>query len=294
MASLPAPKYQQERGPEPLGFEEYKHDLLKQWNNLLEDNPSEKRIQRFLEDNPCLVPGAWTPGTKSGHYPLHCALISQPRLPGLQARQPDFMWISLHSLAWYPTLIEIEKPDKRLFRKDGVPRADFTQAFNQIAQWRTWFSDPSHQTLFAQEYGVTNWALARHMQMKLHFILIYGRRREFENKPELKKHRPSLVTASDVELMSYDRLNPDRDLEEAITVRATGNGQYKVVSIPPIFTLSPTLADRLLHVRGFKSALNSSETISPQRTEFLLKRIDYWRNWASSDDGGLIAASYPE
>lgn len=294
MSNYFTPSYEQKRGPEPIGLEQYIQELAHQWQALLNSNPSESQLQKFLELNPCLVPGAWTPGCKSGHYPLHCALITQPELSGLSSRKPDFMWIAVHSLAWYPTLIEIEKPSKKIFRKDNVPTSQFSQALNQIAQWRTWFSDPSNQALFAREYGVSNWALASSMQMKPHFILVYGRRNEFIDDPERKKHRASLIPASDIGLMSFDRLKPDKELEEAITVRAIGNGKYRLVSVPPNFTLTPSMADRLLHISDFDKVINSNSKISTKRKPFLLERITYWRGWASSKDKGVIAGYYRE
>lgn len=35
-------------------------------------DPEETAVQRFLEENPAMVPGAWTPGPNSGHWQLHC------------------------------------------------------------------------------------------------------------------------------------------------------------------------------------------------------------------------------
>src|SRR5262245_29843168 len=107
-----SPTYVLEIGPSAQSIEDYAASTEKQFHQLLDANPSEQDVQSFLEWNPTLVPGARTPGSPSGHSPLHNALITQPKLPGLRSKLPDFMWIAFHSLAWFPTLIEIEQPNK--------------------------------------------------------------------------------------------------------------------------------------------------------------------------------------
>ena len=149
--------YEIQPGPSAPSVDDYAELSQSEWTQLLESSPDEKNVQSFLERNPAFLPGAWTPSVKSGHYPLHCAAISQPILPGLNARRPDFMLVSTHSSMWYPTLIEIERPSKRIFTGGGIPSADFSEARNQLAQWRTWFSIPENVQTFIASYGIPNW-----------------------------------------------------------------------------------------------------------------------------------------
>ncbi len=259
--------------------------MAKEWGDLLNSDPAEAEVQSFLERNPMFLPGAWTPATKSGHYPLHCAAISQPLLPGLASKRPDFMWISTHSLTWYPTLIEIERPSKKLFLQSGKPTSDFYQARNQLAEWRTWFSKPENFGKFVSEYGIpSDFTLGR--QWNLHMILVYGRRSEFEHSPKLSEQRHSLMSGEDEELMSFDRLHPDSELDEAITIRAKGSGAYEALHVPPTFFLRPALADRLLRVNGISDALNKTPLITEDRRKFLISRILYWQEWAMERKGG--------
>ena len=133
--------YKREKGPCHIPDDEYFNNIQRLYGELISQQCSECTIQRFLEKHPVLVPGHSSIGSSSMLYPLHCALIAQPELPGLSTYRPDFMWISTHSMAWYPTLIEIEAPHKRYFTKKGVPTAAFNQARFQLAQWRTWFKE---------------------------------------------------------------------------------------------------------------------------------------------------------
>jgi len=285
--------YRQERGPAPFPFESYQSSLEKEYQALLESNPKERNLQKFFEANPSLVPGAWTPGVRSGHYPLHCALITQPRLPSFRFRQPDFMWISGHSGTWYPTLIEIESPRKKVFTKAGLPTAEFTAARNQLAQWRTWFNNATNVQQFIDAYGVPD-DLRRSRTMQLHMILIYGRRKELDSNPALSQQRASLLPGHDEELVSFDRVFADSDLQHAITIQAMGSGRYCVVNIPPCFTTGPDLSERFIYIEGFDKVLAETASISEERREFLKCRIRYWREWASEPGSKFLGKRFRE
>lgn len=272
--------YEQERGPAGPSMDQYILRCQAQWAALLNRNPSEAEVQDYLEWNPALVPGAWTPGSVSGHYPVHCALIAQPQLPGLTGPRPDFMWVAKHSGSWFPTLIEIEAPAKRVFTKAGRPTSEFSQARNQLAQWRTWFASPVNVLKFMDTYGIEG-AITRGRIMQLHMILVFGRRDEFDGRPELSQARSSLLPGDDEELVSFDRLCVDESLREAITVRCIDHGRYEAKRIPPTFGTSPDMADRLLHISAMTKAIDCIDGVSEERRQFLKRRVDYWRGWAS-------------
>lgn len=268
--------------------EEYISRALQEWKALLGSEPDEKSVQRFLERTPSFVPGGRTPGNPSGHAPFPFALISQPVLPGLRTKIPDFMWIAKHSMTWFPTLIEIERPSKRLFRANGTPTAEFTQAREQLNDWRTWFSKPENVQLFISAYGIPgDFRSGRNMQ--LHMILVYGRRSEVENQPHLAEKRSGLLPGADEELMSFDRLAPEKELLlDALTVRAVNSGRYKAISVPPLFELGPMLADWLSLIEGVDTCLASTPLISEERRQFLIARLPYWQEWGRNGQRGVI------
>ena len=113
--------YDLQVGPPHIAVDEYAISCTEKFSELLCSDPDESAVQEFLEKHPWLVPGHATLGTPSGHFPLHCSLITQPKLPGQHVRFPDFMWIAVHSGAWFPTLIEIERPGKKIYRKMATP-----------------------------------------------------------------------------------------------------------------------------------------------------------------------------
>lgn len=290
---MPESTYKLLRGPQAVDFSDYLGSTLPQFRDLLDSDPSEREIQRFLELNPSFVPGARTAGGGTCGSRLLDLLISQPILPGLDSRCPDFMWLNANSDTWFPVLIEIEKPSKKIFRKDGNPTAEFTHARNQLNQWRSWFEKHTNRSKFQEDYGIPeSWLHSK--QMSLRLILIYGRREEFKDNPELNRHRATLLPGNDEELMSFDRLAPDPLLDSAITVRANGPGRYRALAVAPTMKLSPSLAERLIVVEHLKSIIDSSAACPPRRREFLKSRLPYWRNWAENERRGWINAADQE
>lgn len=278
--------YEIEKGPSAYDIDRYVLEKNEEFLELLSSATLETELQKFFESNPSCIPGAWTPGTKSGHAPLHCALITQPELRGLSTKFPDFMWIATHSTGWYPTLIEIENPNKKIFKNNGVPTADFTQARNQLEQWRTWFNSPSNVQLFMEMYQIPDY-MRNQRQMKLYMILVYGRRDEFSQNPSQSKDRMSFTTP-DLELMSYDRLSCDRELSDAITIRLNRFSSYEAVSIPPTFKLGPIFSERLVCIHGIDKAIEKNADIPSSRKRFLLDRLPYWIEWETTDERGIV------
>ena len=279
--------YRLEQGPSHLPVPEYVENCERRFLELLESNPAECEVQSFLEKHPSLVPGHSTPSGVTGHFPWLCSLITQPELPGRPSYKPDFMWIARHSGGWFPTLIEIEKPDKKIFTKKGYPTSAFSQARSQLNQWRSWFNNPNNVQQFIELYGIPpGW---QRLNMRLHMYLIYGRRAEFEEKPVLNKQRDNHLPGNDEELMSFDRLKANPLMVDAVTVRATGTGKFQAVNVPPVFATGPSLADRLLYIDGMPEAINSNEEIKQERKDFLKDRIIFWKEWAATSPKGIIS-----
>ena len=272
--------YEIKQGPSHTPDAEYAKNALREYHSILSNDPDEASLQGFLEKHPILVPGHATPGSSCGGSPLHCALITQPELPGTPAYRPDFMWITMHSMAWFPTLVEIERPNKRFFKRDAEPTANFSQARHQLALWRAWFNDPSNVQQFVRRYGIPDNMRKRTMQPRM--ILVYGRRQEFEGDAKLTASMNYLLPLPD-ELMTFDRLSVDLSMRDAITIRSAGLAKYEAVWIPEIFETGPETADRLRHIGGTSEAVSKNPGISEDRKAFLNRRIAYWKDWAASD-----------
>jgi len=271
--------------PLPMSWEEYEKRLTQEWQTLLSSDPDEKEVQAFLEKHPCLLPGVFTMTITSGHYPFPNAVISQPPLSGIGEKIPDFMWFSTSSLEFQLVLIEIERPNKKLFTSGGNPTSYFTQAQTQLAHWRVWFENPTNQLVFNERFGTPHYLELRSFRLSL--VLIYGRRNEFEGNPKLSKLRAGLVR-HDEYLMSYDRLKPERKADGLFTAKLSENG-FRAVAYPPTYVLSPGFANNYSIISGKEEAIDKCEWMSPERKEFIKSRFPYWEEWAKKKDRGVIA-----
>ncbi|HEV8326389.1 MAG TPA: Shedu immune nuclease family protein [Nitrospiraceae bacterium] len=271
-----------------MRWDEYKPLLQEKWSSLLDSQEAneEKNLQSFLEEHPCLIPGAFGVNFSSGHFPFPCAVIAQPALRGLGTKVPDFMWIASDSRTIYPIMIEIETPTKRWFTREGVPHSEFTQAHTQLASWKTWFDSPTNKQVFIEYYHIP---LDLRDTRRIHplYVLIYGRRREFEDTPALNLMRGNLQR-QDETLMTYDRLTPDANAQNLMCVKLIedhAGRRYRAMTVPPTLTLGPLGAGYRAVISDKEEAATRKILIGPERREFLVRRFPYWDAWARSNSG---------
>jgi antiviral defense system Shedu protein SduA len=279
-------------GPSSMSWAEYDSWLRRAWSTLLNRDPPEPEVQKFLESHPCLVPGG-EGGTESigGHHgAFPDALISQAELPGLTKPVPDFLWVSKLSSVVKPVLIEIERPGKRYFRATGRPTervksAQLTEAEGQISHWKDWFENEAHRTLFYDRYGIDDF-VRRYHRVDPVYCLIYGRRREFENDEELSTLREAMRPGWLI-WRTFDSLRPLYDARHAICIKFQ-QGHFKVVAVPPTLELGPENVEGLLHWDGLDQAISGNPMIPTDRKRFLLSRLPYWRDWLAQEQRGAI------
>ncbi|MGD6834414.1 Shedu immune nuclease family protein [Sutcliffiella halmapala] len=270
--------------PQALDWDTYEKVVVEEYEQLLKQNGNEERVfQDFFERNPAFLPGAFGVYGESGHSPYNNALIIQPLLQGLTSKIPDFLWIASDSLNIYPIFIEIETHNKRWFRKNGVPTAEFTQAQNQLSDWKTWLSNPTHQNLFYQYYDIDK-EIVSGKSVRPQYILIYGSRNEFIEKPELNQKRAQLVRENET-YMTFDRLSPNIKARNTVTCKVS-NRKYTAKFISPTFRLGPVYAEELSKIDNKIEAINNSK-IDKKRKEFLISRLEYWEEFGRKQPRGL-------
>ncbi len=93
--------------------------IADRFRRLLERDAEEPEVQTFLEENPILF-----------HRFSPWKIVKKP--PLLNKYQADFAVLSNNEEL---LLIEIEKPGKRIFKKDGGRTANFTHALEQVQNW---------------------------------------------------------------------------------------------------------------------------------------------------------------
>lgn len=275
--------------PSHTSWDEYSRKSYNEYQILLETSADDEgAFQRFFEENPSFVPGAFELFGTSGHYPHTQSLISQPELNGgLFKRVPDFIWLAQDSLSFTPVLIEIEKPSKKTFTNAGVQSADFSQALGQILEWKAILSEPENILQFYRCFDIPDWI--RKKTFAPQYGLIYGRRAEYESDQFLLKKRAQLVPA-DVMLASFDRLQPDPK-GQFLLCSSLSHGKYTVKTIPPTFRYSPITADNLSVVNGFDIAIAQMKNCSDERKAFLSQRYPYWKKYGSQSNKGIMNTS---
>ncbi len=119
----------------PEHKEEYRQKI-EDYRKLIDDDEEEPAFQSFFKENPNFLIGD--------------QIRSESKPEFGSEFEPDFLIESSSSLHW---IIEIEKPRKKIFRKDTQPRADFTHAETQIRDYMRWVrrnirylrdKDPAH------------------------------------------------------------------------------------------------------------------------------------------------------
>ena len=285
--------------PEPaMEWREYERLIITEWDELLKKTPlpSEVEMQNFLERHPSMVPGAFNLlGNPSGHHPWLCGLISQPILPSYDLQKPDFMWLSLNSEAVEPVLIEIEAPGKQWFTSSGQQTADLTQALDQIAKWKAWFGQSHNVEAFKAMYGLNREA-SMQRRFKPSYLLIFGRRDEAIKNPSFTAKRSFLVP-DDVKMMTYDRLQPNRNADQLVCMKIKnvhGNYVFNTISVPATIMWKPTIADDRALLSDLETAINSNKQISELRKAFLIRRLPYWNDWSKRGDRGIITVGDEE
>lgn len=224
-------------GPWSSGIGSYMELLHAQWRRLIDSREAadERLLQAFLERHPSLLPGSHTVDHSSGHWPFPFAVISQPRLPGLSTKIPDFMWIASDSASVYPVLIEIETPHKRWFHSKGAEfHSDFTHALGQLTEWAAWFSRGTNAAAFMDYYSFPEYL--RELALRPRYVLIHGRRAEYEHDVA-RKAKIAQVAQSDQRLMSFNRLAPELKATCVGCVQKQENG-YRAICVPPTFSVS--------------------------------------------------------
>lgn len=281
-----------EDGPKPLSWDEYAPIVRKEWRALLNrDDTTESDFHEFLERHPCLIPGcdAFT-GAVGWDNPagsINGFVVSQPLLPGISIRYPDFMWAPTDSQTQWIVLIEIEDPKKPWFTANLQQRATLTQALDQIAQWRAHLKKVDNLLLFLRLYDIPSFR-----PIEFVFCLVYGRRHDVASREAREKRNALVNGVGDLKWMTYDRLQPDEDARNFPCVKVSTSGGLTAVNFSPTASINLWSVNRWVKVREKRKAIFASPHFSEARQKFLADRLDYWDEIAASGPIAIGADEY--
>ena len=271
----------------------YERTLAEKWSHLLKNqqNYCERDFEQFFELHPCMLPWLYGEIGRGAHGMFPNALISQPILPGLDSKIPDFMWIASDSSSVFVVLIEIEDPNKSWATKKGQPSEKLTQAINQLKEWQQWFSEPLNEEIFKKDYRIPPDLLEFRSFQKI-YILIYGRRSDPSLTDSFNKKRALLENQNEI-FMTYDRIIPSRQLKDCLTVKLDRSG-YTALHVQPTMQLGPIHAEYRSLIQQKDLAVDRNIYLSQTRKQFINSRWEYWDTWAKKENKGLIALTDEE
>jgi hypothetical protein len=104
----------------------------------------------------------------------------------------DFCWLNDNSDGPEWVLVEVEKPNMRLFNKSGDPSSELNYAIEQVKSWDRYFQQNPHEK--SRIFGAVS---------RFRFLLVAGRRDEWQSK-EAAKWRGHHNQTSNIEIHSTD------------------------------------------------------------------------------------------
>jgi hypothetical protein len=190
----------------------------------------EKDMHAFLEKNSRLLPCNTGIRNDRHHGIVKGIVFSKLPLQGSFRRVPDFIFLTKTSVKSTIVFIEIEHPGKKIFTKTDDFTSQFNQAYQQLEDWKIWFEADNNKSILKGwiHEAIDDTFLAK-LPIKAEFVLIYGRRKEFENMPN-RIRRLEEKNKYPINVMSYDRLICDSFTNGYITIRKNENG-YSAIAV---------------------------------------------------------------
>jgi Domain of unknown function (DUF4263) len=268
--------------PRALAWEQYSDRVLSEWYLLLSKEPEEAEVQRFLELHPSMIPGGSGDIGPGGHHGSDMgAVFRRPDLIGAgRAFQPDFMWVTRSTSLVTPILVEIEKPSKRWFRRDGRPTSEFTEAHDQLNGWRSWFARDGNNALFRERFLFLG-EKYEDRPLEPQYVLIYGRESEFgigggHANPRGLRYKRDQQRGMNESFMTFDALRPRFDHSNSMTLTMTARGP-EIHAFSPVYGTSTGVGEGALLLGDPHDALYRSVMISDERRAYLAKRWSHWQ-----------------
>ncbi len=126
-------------------------NIRNNYDALINSSPSEEQVQKFLENNP--IAWAFLSANEIHHKPKV-----------LTGHVADFGLMSVSGTFY---LVEIEKPQTRICRKDGGRTAEFEKGIKQLRDWQHIIVE--HRHAFFSELGIDSKSVPR-----IEYIIIAG------------------------------------------------------------------------------------------------------------------------
>ena len=177
-----------------IPWEQLTTDEIVAFDQLLQTNPGERAVHRFLENHEkALV-------TVIGGGTFRCQ-ISKPRLGAELV--PDFLLASEDSMGVYWQAVELETPRRQPYRQDGRPNKYLHHALEQIRDWRRWIR---HNMDYARRSRTEKGLGLVGIDERVPGLVLMGRRPPGEYPSNFNEFRRDILHAERIAIHSYDWL----------------------------------------------------------------------------------------
>lgn len=194
--------------------------------SLLDQNGNEQIYQDYLEENTEFIPREFIQ-----NHGLHLSMVFR-KYPLSSDYKPDFLYLSKSSDNWNVVLIEIEKPSSKYFIKNTDKfHKDFTDAIQQMNDWRAWIDTPANLESLKQNSlsSVLVPPAMRHNPLNVKYLLVHGRKSEYEDN-QLRKSKIRSLERDDFKIISYDNLAVNIKRHEQLYVAKKTNSHIDILS----------------------------------------------------------------
>ena len=197
--------------------------LETEYRALLEQGAEEQTYQSFIESNTELVPREFVM-----NHGVWCDLVFRKLRLG-SSYICDFAFVTKGSMRWRLVLVEIERPDKRFFRGPTLRlHSDFARALEQVSDWRSFLT--RNLVGFVTETLGTILTFPQIVDPgEVKFVLVYGRRSEFESN-RMRRAKIAAQETEDLRIISFDSLVEDLATKEDLYLAVRRNEFVDILS----------------------------------------------------------------
>lgn len=169
---------------------------------------TELDIKRYIQDNGYYhIPASIFAQYSFGHH--EAVLFKEFRLG--TSYQADYLLAGRASGGWQFVFVEFESPYGSVTLQDGNLGNVVRKGLNQIDEWKI-FIESSYSTLYTEFLKYTNYTLPdefiRFDSSRMHYVVVAGRRADFENTTSRQKQRRS-EQENNIKILHYDNLLDD-------------------------------------------------------------------------------------
>lgn len=162
----------------------------------------EQFIQDYMEEHSEFIP---TPGLEN--HRLHFSSVIS-KFPIDVSLICDYAYITKSSIKWKIYFVELEKPEKKIF-KESKGQIGFTSEFNEaVSQIRSWkiFARSSSHSIKQRLLPLLKPSIMVGNEIEYCYVLVYGRNSEYQNNQKKRSTLSEFMSSEGIKFYTYDSI----------------------------------------------------------------------------------------